>query len=113
MESDGSGARAISRQPLRKARSISDGLICRTLHPTVRGDGILPEVFLGGRPSFAGEILAHYAQLLRVGQPLIAVRPVTAVEQAILAENAEQLIEPGTVEIERLGDSHIHAAPHF
>ena len=63
--------------------------------PLVRGDGVLPEVFLGDSSRPGREVLLRDGEDLVDGRNAVAVRPVAAEDDAILAEDFHQPVQPG------------------
>src|SRR5260370_22668751 len=88
-------------------------LACVALHPTIGGSRIPPEELFGDGWAFGDEIVAGNAEHLLVRSPLIAVRPVAAVHQAVLAENIPELIESGAIEIRIGRDPAVDAAENL
>src|SRR4051794_28864043 len=100
------------RLPLQGSRELSGGLIGTTPHPAVGRERVLPEVLFRNGARLRGEVFADDLENGRVRGPVVAVRPVASVDQAILAEEAEQVVEAVAIEGEILGDAAVDAAQH-
>src|ERR1017187_3358669 len=86
------------------------GLAGFAFHPAIGHHRILPKVLFRDNRALAGEVVANYAQYLRVGSPLVAVRPVAAIEDTVLAEGPKNLIQTRAVEIQVFRNTPINAA---
>src|ERR1035438_7442822 len=93
----------VSCQP-RLARIPFDPAICR--------DGILPEILFGSQGPFGMKVLLHDLQNLRVSPQRIAVRPVTAIDQPVRAEDIPDCVESAAVEVRIERHPARHAAQH-
>src|ERR1035438_7259849 len=93
----------VSCQP-RLARIPFDPAICR--------DGILPEILFGSHGPFGMKVLLHDLQNLRVSPQRIAVRPVTAIDQPVRAEDIPDCVESAAVEVRIERHPARHAAQH-
>src|ERR1035437_8592932 len=79
--------------------------------PAVRRDGVLPEELLHNVLSPAGEILPNEVKCFRERPHRFAVRPVTAEEQPVRAENFIEFIKRWAVETQVARDSTTRSGP--
>ena len=82
-----------------RVMSCGPRLVLIPLDPAICGNRILPKVSLGSRGTLRQKILLHDLQNLRVRPQRIAVRPVTAIDQPVRAEDIPDFVESATIEL--------------
>src|SRR5579862_9682782 len=92
--------RAATESPSRQARTGSGRarLAGIPLDPVVRRDGVLPKVLFRHCRSLRIKVLSHNPEHLWISSPLVAIGPVAAIDEAVLAEDIPNLIEPVAIE---------------
>ena len=78
----------------------------------VGGHRVLPEIFLLERSGFGGKVCLHDANDFVDGRDAVAVGVVASKDDAILAEDADQIVEPAAIRVHVERDLTVDAVSH-